>query len=75
MNFVLEKIAQGSNYGVINYNNVYNCFIDMMHVSGKEENKQFIEMIKKNIGMSFYHSFKEYFIYKFIGSDLLEFFK
>lgn len=63
---IYNVITNNTNYKYLNTNNIYNCLINIYESIIEEENKdKFKNIIKLNIGLSFYNDLEIYYIKKF----------
>lgn len=72
MNYVAEYMLQSSKYGVVNNNNMYNCFIDILSKIPPESRNEVLISIKIHIGVTFYNNLKFYICKKLPKTDLLK---
>lgn len=73
-NYIVSYVMTSTNYSVINTNNVYNCIISTMAILSDEQKREFIKIIKINIGKTFCHDLRNYLFEKVPDSELLKFF-
>lgn len=59
-----------SNYNMVNLPNIYNLLISILLLEDIDEN-EILQMIKLNMGMTFYDGFKQYIIKKYPLSHIL----
>ena len=69
MNYLLSYMTSATNYKIQNINNVYNLIYDIIKLCDEEKKKEIGELIKKDIGMTFYNNFKLYLMKKNLDID------
>jgi hypothetical protein len=53
-----------TNYSYINQNSLYNFIISILKICNEEQQKDIIEQLKLNLGMSWFYSFRTYALRK-----------
>jgi hypothetical protein len=71
MEYIASHVAKYSNYSIVNKNNIYNCFINILLDSDEETRKTIVKYIRLNIGMTFFNNLRDYIIRKFPDSEIL----
>ena len=72
MNYILSYVYSSTNYDLMNINNIYN-FINLFDILEDEQIKKVTDLIKINIGMTFYKSFRQYLFNKLPNSKYNKF--
>jgi ABC-type transporter MlaC component len=74
-NYLASFAMSNTNYSWVNINNIYNCMINQMSIlETDEQKKEFIQIIKINIGNTYCDLLKNYLFKKIPDSPLLKFF-
>lgn len=69
----MNSVINMTNYQLINKNNIYNTFIYVIeNEKDNEQKKKIINLIKMNIGITFYNDMMGYLLKKNPQSELLK---
>lgn len=68
----LSYLWSSSNYNITNVVNVYNTLINIIDITPELDNKKkIIKIIKLQLGITFYSSFRDYINHKYSSDDEL----
>ena len=69
MDYILKSFIQYSGYRLQNTSNMYNFMYDIIQLQDNKESKEKImNLIKQNIGITFYNDFSLYTMKKYLAT-------
>lgn len=68
----INRFYKISNYGIINYNNMFNFFLNIISPYTPDDRKLFIKNMRLNLGLGITNQFHVYISKKIPTSDILK---